>query len=74
MALKLDQIDPLGATNYTMKKAILAPSALKQLFFGAVMCSSERAKIALLKKVGVKLAFLAVYNDSEIEPYWPFGC
>jgi hypothetical protein len=35
MALKLDQIDHLGATNYTMKKAILAPSAPKQLFFGA---------------------------------------
>ena len=28
MALKLDQIDPLGATNYAIKKAILAPSAL----------------------------------------------
>jgi hypothetical protein len=35
MALKLNQIDPLGATNYTMKKAISTPSALKQLFFGA---------------------------------------
>jgi hypothetical protein len=35
MALKLNQIDPLGATSYTMKKAVLAPSALKQLFFGA---------------------------------------
>jgi hypothetical protein len=35
MALKSNQIDSLGATNYTMKKAILAPSAIKQLFFGA---------------------------------------
>jgi hypothetical protein len=35
MALKSNQIDPSGATNYIVKKAILAPSALKQLFFGA---------------------------------------
>jgi hypothetical protein len=33
--------------------------------------SSERAKIALVKKVGVKLAFLVVYNGSEIEPFCP---
>jgi hypothetical protein len=37
---------------------------------GLKLSSSERAKIALVKKVGVKLAFLVVYNDSEIEP-WP---
>jgi hypothetical protein len=69
MVLKLNQIDRLGATNYTMKKYILAPSALKQLFIGAETASSERAKIALVKKVGVKLTFLAVYNCSEIEPF-----
>jgi hypothetical protein len=33
---------------------------------GLKLRSSERAKIALVKKVGVKLAFLVVYNGSEI--------